>query len=158
MAEVAFDPNRSQYNEYVRVKLSFDVSRPLRKEKVLDLGNGEKTKIFFYYERIQKRCYTCQRLTHEQAVCPINIHRRQEEADARRAGLGSTRKKQNLIIQESDPLYGVLDESQVGINPNTGRPRIAEEVLEGMRQYILLAQGDERKIREERVKRSVKEV
>lgn len=157
VVEVAFDSSKPQYNEFVRVKVMFDVSRPLRKEKVLDLKSGGQTKIFFHYERIQKRCYTCQRMTHEQAYCPINIQRRQADAALRRAGMVVPRAKQVLVLQESDPLYGVLDESQVGINPNTGRPRIVEEVLEGMRQYLMLATDEDRKIREERVKKSVKE-
>ena len=157
VVEVAFDSSKAQCQDYVRVKVMFDVSRPLRKEKVLNIPNGEKTKIFFYYERIQKRCYTCQRMTHDQYVCPINIQRRQAEADLRRAWIVVTKKKPSLVLTESDPLYGVLEESQVGINPNTGRPRIAAEVIEGMRQYLMLATEEDRHIREERVKRSVKE-
>lgn len=153
---VAFDPNKAQCQEFVRVKVRFDVSRPLRKDKVLVLPKGEKIKIFFHYERIQKRCYTCQRMTHDQSVCPLEIQRRQLEAAARRAG-NPVAKKKPLLLQESDPLYGVLSESQVEINPNTGRPKIAEEVLDGMRQYLLLATDEDRKIREERVKRSVAE-
>lgn len=39
-----------------------------------------------------------------------------------------------------------------------GRPRIAPEVFEGMRHYLLVANGEERKIKEERVKKSMKEV
>lgn len=39
-----------------------------------------------------------------------------------------------------------------------GRQRIAPEVLEGLRQYLLLADGEERKIREDKVRKSVREV
>ncbi|XP_009137703.2 uncharacterized protein LOC103861744 [Brassica rapa] len=156
--EVAFDPSKARSNVYERVKVRFDVSRPLRKEKVIDLPEGEKTKVLFNYERVQKRCYTCQRLTHDQSVCPINIHRRQIEAMTRRDGGSVVKKKVNLVLSESDPLFGVLEENQVGINPNTGRPRIALEVLDGMRQYLLMAKGEDRLIREERVKSSVREV
>ena len=60
-----------------------------------------------------------------------------------------------LVLKESDPLFGVLREDQVGINPATGRLRIAEEVHEAMRQYLLMVSGSERKIREDRVKSSV---
>ncbi|XP_033144745.1 uncharacterized protein LOC103857245 [Brassica rapa] len=156
--EVAFDPLKARSNVYERVKVKFDVSRPLRKEKVVDLPNGDKTKVFFNYERMQKRCYTCQRLSHDQSVCPINIQRRRAEADLRRAGGSGAKRRINPVLLESDPLFGVLEENQVGINPNTGRPKIAPEVLDGMRQYILLAKGEERFIREERVKSSVREV
>lgn len=67
------------------------------------------------------------------------------------------KKQKSLVLVESDPLFGVLEENQVGINPNTGRPRIAPDVLEGMRQYLLMASGEERLIREARVKSSVRE-
>lgn len=40
----------------------------------------------------------------------------------------------------------------------TGRPRIAEEVLEEIRVYLLSVNGPERIIREERVKNSIKEL
>lgn len=44
------------------------------------------------------------------------------------------------------------------INPATGRPRIAVEVLEGMRIYLLVASWSDRIIREGRVKRSIEEL
>lgn len=47
VTEVAFDPSKARSNVYERVKVRFDVSRPLRKEKVIDLPEGEKTKVFF---------------------------------------------------------------------------------------------------------------
>lgn len=62
------------------------------------------------------------------------------------------------ILASSDPLFGVLEEDQVGVNPITGRPRIAPDVLEGMRQYLMVSNGPERIIREERVKTSFKAV
>ena len=58
-------------------------------------------------------------------------------------------------MKEPDPLFGVLREDQVGINPATGRLRIVKEVLESMRQYLLMASDTERNIREDRVKSSV---
>lgn len=157
VTEVAFDDSRPQVREFVRVKVRFDVSRPLRKEKVINLPKGGSTKIFFHYERIQKRCYTCQRLSHDKDLCPIEILKRQAVGEARRAGISIPIQKPPLVIKESDPLFGVLDEGQVGINPNSGRPKIAAEVLEGMRHYLLAVDGEERRVREERVKKSVGE-
>ncbi|XP_024004045.1 uncharacterized protein LOC112081523 [Eutrema salsugineum] len=71
--------------------------------------------------------------------------------------LGSSPQKQipKPVLLESDPLFGVLGENQVGVNPLMGRPRIVAEVLQGMRQYLLIANGDDRKVREDRVKKSV---
>lgn len=50
-------------------------------------------------------------------------------------------RKTAPLINRDDPLFGVLEESQIGLNPLTGRPKIAKEVLEGMRLY-LLAEGE----------------
>lgn len=148
--EVIFDPSKPQVQKFFRVKILFDVSRPLKTFKVINLPGGGSTKVWYAYERIQKRCYNCQRLTHEQNECPFP--KRQEVA----SGIASVQNRvKKLVLKESDPLFGVLEESQVGLNPATGRPRIAEEVLEGMRQYLLMVSGPERKIREERVKKSV---
>lgn len=158
VTEVAFDPDKPLSRDFVRVKVRFDVSKPLRRSKVINLDNGATANIIFDYERIQKRCYSCQRLTHEQNVCPLLIKKYQDLADTRKAtGFIPLPKKAN-IISESDPLFGVLREDQVGINPANGRLRIAKDVLEGMRQYLLIANGEERKLREFKVRNSVAEV
>lgn len=52
----------------------------------------------------------------------------------------------------------MLEDSQVGINPATGRLRIAEEVLDGMRQYLLTASGPEKIIREHSIKSSLADI
>ncbi|XP_010436410.1 PREDICTED: uncharacterized protein At4g02000-like [Camelina sativa] len=69
--EVAFDPKKVQTQEFVRVKVLFDVSRPLRRSKEVTLPNGSSTVVRFQYERVHKRCYECQRLTHERESCPF---------------------------------------------------------------------------------------
>ncbi|KAG7570254.1 Reverse transcriptase zinc-binding domain [Arabidopsis thaliana x Arabidopsis arenosa] len=153
--ELIFDPDKPQSQEFVRVKIRFDVSKPLRKSKVVNLPKGKTATILFHYERVQKRCYHCQRLTHEQDVCPILIKQRQDQALERRLGKKVVKPPPPLVLKATDPLFGVLREDQVGIHPIMGRPRIDPVVLEGMRQYILVAEGEERKIREERVKLSV---
>ncbi|CAL9248911.1 unnamed protein product [Arabidopsis halleri] len=43
------------------------------------------------------------------------------------------------VLKQGDVLFGVLKEEQVGIHPLLGRPRIAPDVLEGMRQYLMVA-------------------
>ena len=69
--ELAFDPDKPQIRDYVRVLVNFDVSKPLRRSKKVTIPSGEEIKILYDYERLQKRCYTCQRLTHEQSRCPF---------------------------------------------------------------------------------------
>lgn len=155
--EVVFDETRAQNQGFVRVKVKFDISKPLRRSKIIRLPHGQSTTIFFFYERVQKRCYCCQRLTHIQEVCPILVRKRQDLDDERRSGKFQEKNKPPLILKESDPLFGVLREDQVGVNPINGRVRIAPEVLKGLRQYLLLGSGEERKLREDKVMRTLGE-
>lgn len=155
--EVVFDPDLPQNQDFVRVQIRFDVSRPLRKSKVINLPHGKTTIVYFFYERVQKRCYNCQRLTHEQDVCPILLLKHQEADLSRMMGVNPVKPKPELVLKDSDPLFGILAENQVGINPISGRPRIAPVVLEGLRQYLLVAEGEERKLREDKVRKSVGE-
>lgn len=62
------------------------------------------------------------------------------------------------MIQRDDPLYGVLSDEQVGLDAATGRRKISPEVLQNMREYILSAEGGEKRVREERVRNSVLEL
>lgn len=48
-------------------------------------------------------------------------------------------------------------ESQVGINPLNGRPKIAEEVLQEMRRYLVANTGEDLAIKIDKVIKSVKE-
>ena len=97
-------------------------------------------------------------MTHEKSVCPLLVRQRQNQAIIKRLGFVEDLPKPKLVLSEDDPLFGVLEERQVEMHPILGRPKIAPEVLEGMRQYLRVADGEERKIREERVRKSVKEV
>ncbi|KAG7556816.1 Zinc knuckle CX2CX4HX4C [Arabidopsis suecica] len=69
--QVLFDPEKSQAQDYVRVNVLLDVRNPLRNSKELQLPTGEIVLISFDYERIRKRCFHCQRLTHEKNMCPF---------------------------------------------------------------------------------------
>lgn len=155
VTEVVFDPDKPQNKDFVRVLVKFDVSKPLRKSKVVNLPKGLSDSVYYFYERVQKRCYRCQRLTHEQEDCPLKIKQIQDQIIDRKMGKKVEKAKLPLMLKEGDPLFGVLNEDQVGIHPLLGRPRIAPDVLEGMRQYLLVVSGEERKIRECRVKSSV---
>ncbi|XP_013617163.1 PREDICTED: uncharacterized protein LOC106323618 [Brassica oleracea var. oleracea] len=129
VVEVAFDPDKPQIKEYVRVLVRFDVSKPPRRAKKVTTPGGDTVNILYDYERIQKRCYTFQRLTHEQLSCPI--YRNTKMLNEKTAGSSS---------ESFDAL--------------SGKPKIAKEVMEDMRLYLRAAEGAERLAREERVKKS----
>jgi len=48
-----------------------DVSKVLKKFKEVQTPNGTLVKIGIDYERIRKRCFHCQRLTHDKLRCPF---------------------------------------------------------------------------------------
>ncbi|KAG7591372.1 Endonuclease/exonuclease/phosphatase superfamily [Arabidopsis thaliana x Arabidopsis arenosa] len=152
---VAFDPLKPQDRDFVRVLVKFDVSKPLRRVKVVNVPNADPVSIRYDFEKIQKRCYTCQRVNHEQEKCPIFLRNQLKEREERKDKGSQKKAMKEPVLKSTDPLFGVLKEDQVGVNPLTGRPRIAPEVLEGMRQYLLVANGDDRIVREERVKSSL---
>lgn len=141
MIEVAFDLEKPQVKEYIRVYVKFDVSKPLRRGRKVMIPGGEEVNILYDYERIQKRCYTCQCLTHEQPQCPFfkKVHIVPEKLI-----VASTERIPPLrmkTMDESDPLFGVISEDQLGLDPLSGKPKIGKEVLEGMRMYLNVSAG-----------------
>ncbi|XP_048593390.1 uncharacterized protein LOC125576909 [Brassica napus] len=154
---VAFDPDKPQVQDYVRIQIRFDVSRPLRKTMVVNLPEGGSTIVKFNYERVQKRCYECQRLNHAQEVFPKIVKKRKDAASERRQRILYEKSLEEKIIGPQDPLFGVLSEAQVGICPQTGRKKISTEVLDEMRRYMLMATEKDKLLRIERIKSSVAE-
>jgi len=67
--EVVFDTEKAQVQDYVRVRVLFPVANPLCNSKEVQLPTGELVLISFDYERIRKRCFHCQRLTHDKNRC-----------------------------------------------------------------------------------------
>lgn len=155
VTEVTYDPLKPQNKDYVRVKVKFDVSKPLRRSKLINLPAGGTITILYDYERLQKRCYACQRLTHEQEKCPVVLRKLKGMSEEEKNLSFQNKRKAEPFIKESDPLFGVLSEEQVGLNPMTGRPRVAAEVLEGIIHYLLVTSEEERIARRERVKKSI---
>ncbi|KAF8045054.1 hypothetical protein N665_5680s0001 [Sinapis alba] len=155
---MAFNPEKSQSQEYVRAHVSFNVANPLHKSRTVNLPKGGQADILYFYERVHKRCYHCQRLTHERDVFPLLIRSRQKEALERRKGAPVIKPAKELLLKTDGPLYGVLQESQVRIYPVLGRPKIAPEVLEGNAAVSEAGRGRRKKDQKDRVRKSVKEV
>ncbi|VVB12930.1 unnamed protein product [Arabis nemorensis] len=130
-------------------------SRPVRRVKVINLPGGEAVSILFDFEKLQKRCYTCQRLAHEQEKClifPGNKKKQRSSEDSVSTVLVAMTEP---VLKKGDPLFGVLTEEQVGICPLTGRPRIVQVMLDGMRLFLQVAKGPETVIREAQVRISI---
>lgn len=71
---VAFDPSKPVTQDFIRVLVKFNVAHPLRMSKVITL-KGIPTVIHFNYEKVQKRCFECQRLNHEKDFCPLVVRK-----------------------------------------------------------------------------------
>ncbi|KAG2327641.1 hypothetical protein Bca52824_010369 [Brassica carinata] len=140
---------------YVRMQIKMDVARPFKKSMVVNLPEGGTSMVYFNYERLQKRCYECQRLNHAKEVCPRLVQKRKELALDQRQRILSEKKAAETVLGPQDPLFGVLSEEQVGICPSTGRERISPEVLEEMRRYMMMATESDRLIRIDRIRSSV---
>lgn len=80
---------------------------------------------------------------------------KKDEVLVRRHRILKELELKKFVLKEDDPLFGVLKEDQVGINPMTRRPKIVKGVQDEMRQYLMLATDEDRVVREERVRRSV---
>jgi hypothetical protein len=76
-----------------------DVRNPLRNFKEVLLPSGEMISVSFDFERIRKRCFLCQRLTHEKSVCPFATvgNTRDSEEDHRSVDSGFLFGKKCLL-------------------------------------------------------------
>ncbi|KAG2303618.1 hypothetical protein Bca4012_062356 [Brassica carinata] len=152
---VAFDPTKPITQPFIRVQVSFNVANPLRMAKVLNKGEGKTHTIHFDYERIQKLCFTCKRMNHEKSICPWEVKKHQDEAQMRRERIVNEKSRAITVLKQNDPLFGVLEEDQVGPDPLTGRPKIAKEVLEEMRRFLVADTGEALALKIDKVKKSV---
>ncbi|XP_013679121.2 uncharacterized protein LOC106383587 [Brassica napus] len=69
--EIAYDPKASQKEAYIRAQVRLDIANPEIAIKPLNLPKGGRVIIEFEYEKLRKRCFHCQRLTHERPSCPF---------------------------------------------------------------------------------------
>ncbi|XP_024009819.1 uncharacterized protein LOC112085106 [Eutrema salsugineum] len=112
--ELAFDLEKPQSKDYVRVKVNFDISRLVRRSKAVILPTGKTTTVWYDFERIHKHCYACQRLTHEKDRCPLLIKMKKDKAVVRRQSITAANQSKEPTLTEGDPLSGEFTEDQVG--------------------------------------------
>lgn len=91
---VVFDPTKPITQDFVRVLVRFNVAKPLRVGKVLSIGGGKTQTIHSDYEKLHKRCWICKRLNHEKNICPLEVRKRQDEAQIRR---GKVIPEKNIV-------------------------------------------------------------
>lgn len=152
---VVFDPSKPITQDFIRVLVKYNVANPLKTSRVVT-SKGKSSVVRFSYEKVQKRCYTCQRLNHEKDFCLLTVRKRQEESRVRRERVSADLERKKNVILEDDALFGVLEEEHVGLDHATGRWKIAKEVLEEMRRYLLAESGESRGIKIDKIQQLVK--
>lgn len=53
-----------------RIRVLINALQPLVKETIMEFSSGEEVTLTFKYERLEKHCTICNRLTHENKDCP----------------------------------------------------------------------------------------
>ena len=124
--ELDFDQSKPQNKDFVRARIRFDVTKPLRRSKIINLPSGETTSILYDYERIQKRCYFCQRLTHERDHCPLYLQHQQVLKE-----IGKTPASSSL------PIPSLVAPSGAVSATSPSRIRIDPKALQDLHQILV---------------------
>ena len=63
--EVETDNDQDAWGRYLKVRVSLNVSKPLKRGKMIPVAGGGKTLATFRYERLSDICYVCGRMDHQ---------------------------------------------------------------------------------------------
>ena len=67
------DDSELEGDNFMRVRVSVDITQPLCRGRVISLDNGKKLWVSFKYERLPNLCYWCGCLTHNDRDCALWI-------------------------------------------------------------------------------------
>ncbi|XP_075645254.1 uncharacterized protein At4g02000-like [Castanea sativa] len=76
--ESAQEDERFEGSNFLRFKVTVDVSNPLCRGRKIILRNGKESWVSFRYERLLNFCYWCGKLTHMDRECPIWTKRKDD--------------------------------------------------------------------------------
>ncbi|CAG7871140.1 unnamed protein product, partial [Brassica rapa] len=99
--EVELHAKNSNSLEYVRALVYVNTEEPLQFRMTARLKSGVTIPTELEYEKLLKVCFTCKKLSHDQARCPLQVQVVQEE---RRGIKGSSKElnlRQKLLDKES---------------------------------------------------------
>ncbi|XP_050289780.1 uncharacterized protein LOC126727927 [Quercus robur] len=65
------DPKLYDGDHFICVQVSIDLSLPLRRGRLISVGEGKHVWISFKYERLPNLCYWCGQLTHNDKDCEL---------------------------------------------------------------------------------------
>ena len=67
--EIDTDGGQMAFGRYLRVRVSININKPLKRGSKIALSGGESILAIFKYERLPDFCYICGRLTHQELEC-----------------------------------------------------------------------------------------
>ena len=67
------DDSESEGDNFMRVRVSVDITKPLCRGRIISLDNGKELWVSFKYERLPNLCYWCGCLTHNDRDCALWI-------------------------------------------------------------------------------------
>lgn len=148
--EIAYDPNVSQKDAFIRAQVRLDIANPATARRVLNIPSGGQVMIEFEYEKLRKRCFHCLRLTHERPDCPmLRIKSPRAEASVN----SSKEKVVNTVIARGQQELGVYLSVPPGFEPLF--PELPPEERAMAMQYIAHSDPTERQARIVRVQQSI---
>lgn len=65
--------NSSVWREYMRVRIQFDVRKPLKRKKKINKRDGSEFVVTCRYERLGEFCFVCGMVTHTDRFCRRNL-------------------------------------------------------------------------------------
>ncbi|XP_024004028.1 uncharacterized protein LOC112081500 [Eutrema salsugineum] len=157
--EILFDPEKTRFQEFVRVLVVIDVEQPLRDTKTINLSRAAGSAVVdIEYEKIRKKCFHCFRLTHEKQKCPLFLSqkKRPERVENQRieTRINSDTPGHKTQQHHTDLVDKIMPMLAPSIPPGfEPRPNmVVPEVFEEMRLYMNCLDPAEKAIREHRMR------
>ena len=82
--EMECDPKMVAWGRYLKVRVSINTSKSLRRGKMLSVPGGSKVLAMFRYEHLPDFCYVCGRLDHLEQDCDVVVRLKKEGKKAQR--------------------------------------------------------------------------
>ncbi|XP_024006586.1 uncharacterized protein LOC112083089 [Eutrema salsugineum] len=152
--EIAYDPKRSQKTEFVRARVTFDISKPARDFKDLNLPTGERVVIEYKYEKLRKKCFHCLRLTHEKSSCP-QLRKSQPRGNPYLRASLEARRNINSVLLTAPVTTNKALEAPPGFSPLLPGP--SREGQKSNLRLVTHVEDADKLVRIERVQQSTRE-
>ncbi|KAL0001421.1 hypothetical protein SO802_015202 [Lithocarpus litseifolius] len=127
------DAEEFEGGNYMRVRVSIDITKPLSRGRKVEFENGEESWVGFKYERLPNLCYWCGCLTHQDQDCSLWQNRKgfmparnQQFGPWLRAGTPNLAKRMIVRVAsyEEDVQGAVEQPSPINMQERQGRTEV----------------------------------